>query len=82
MSRTTFSGPVRSNNGFEGDMLSGTIAANSANITNLTTTTLTIGTTKLTSGNVSGTIADQTGRIPVLIGSTTLYIPLYSSLTP
>lgn len=82
MAQTRFSGPVRSDNGFVGTFLSGTISSSSANITNLTTTTLTIGTTKLTSGNVSGTIADQTGRIPVLIGSTTLYIPLYSSLTP
>ena len=82
MARTTFSGPVRSNNGFEGNMLSGTISAASANITNLVVTSLTIGTTKLTTGSVSGTIADQAGRIPVLIGSTTRYIALYSSLTP
>lgn len=82
MARTTFSGPVRSNNGFEGNMLSGTISAASANITNLVVTSLTIGSTKLTTGSVSGTIADQAGRIPVLIGSTTRYIALYSSLTP
>lgn len=82
MSRTTFSGPVRSLNGFEGNMLSGTISAASANITNLVVTSLTIGSTKLTNGSVSGTIADQAGRIPVLIGSTTRYIALYSSLTP
>ena len=82
MSRTTFSGPVRSLNGFEGNMLSGTISAASANITNLVVTSLTIGSTKLTTGSVSGTIADQAGRIPVLIGSTTRYIALYSSLTP
>lgn len=82
MARTTFSGPVRSNNGFEGNMLSGTISAASANITNLVVTSLTIGSTKLTNGSVSGTIADQAGRIPVLIGSTTRYIALYSSLTP
>ena len=77
MARTTFSGPGKSDNGFEGP-----IAADSAVITNLTCTTLTIGTTKLTTGSVSGTVADQVGRIPVLVGSTTLYIGLYSSLTP
>lgn len=92
MSRTTFSGPVRSLNGFEGNMLSGTISAASANITvltsasatvtNLLATTLTIGSTKLTNGSVSGTVAGQLGRIPVLIGSTTRYIALYDSLTP
>ena len=82
MARTTFSGPIRSNNGFEGSMLSGTISASSANITNLTVTSLTIGTTKLTTGSVSGTVAGQLGRIPVLIGSTTRYIALYDSLTP
>lgn len=82
MSRTTFSGPVRSNNGFEGSMLSGTISASSANITNLVVTSLTIGSTKLTNGSVSGTVAGQLGRIPVLIGSTTRYIALYDSLTP
>lgn len=82
MARTTFSGPVRSNNGFEGNMLSGTISAASANITNLVVTSLTIGSTKLTNGSVSGTVAGQLGRIPVLIGSTTRYIALYDSLTP
>lgn len=82
MARTSFSGPVRSLNGFEGDMLSGTISADSANITNLVVTSLTIGSTKLTNGSVSGTVAGQLGRIPVLIGSTTRYIALYDSLTP
>jgi hypothetical protein len=82
MARTTFSGPVRSLNGFEGNMLSGTISAASANITNLVVTSLTIGSTKLTNGSVSGTVAGQLGRIPVLIGSTTRYIALYDSLTP
>lgn len=82
MAQTRFSGPVRSDNGFVGTYLSGTISSESATITNLVTTSLTIGTTKLTTGSVSGTIADQAGRIPVLIGSTTRYIALYSSLTP
>ena len=78
MANTTFTGPVNSLNGFSGTVL--TVA--SATITNLVSTSLTIGTTKLTTGSVSGTIADQAGRIPVLIGSTTRYIALYSSLTP
>lgn len=82
MARTTFSGPVRSNNGFEGDMLSGTISAASANITNLLTTTLTIGNTKLVTGNAaSGAVSAQLGFIPVMVGSTTAYIALYQSLT-
>ncbi len=77
MASTTFTGPVNSLNGF-----SGTILSNSANITNLVCSTLTIGSTQLTNGSVSGTVATQAGRIPVLVGSTTLYIALYSSLTP
>ena len=44
--------------------------------------TLAIGTTVITAGAVSGTIADQAGYIPVKIGSTVKYIALYSSLTP
>ena len=44
--------------------------------------TLVIGTTIITSGNVSGTVSTQVGRIPVSIGGTTKYIALYSSLTP
>ena len=77
MARTSFTGPVASDNGFIG-----VIDSASATITNLVCTTLTIGSTKLRTGSVSGTVADQVGRIPVLIGSTTLYIGLYSSLTP
>jgi hypothetical protein len=82
MAQTRFSGPVRSDNGFVGTFLSGTISSSSANITNLVVTSLTIGSTKLTNGSVSGTVAGQLGRIPVLIGSTTRYIALYDSLTP
>ena len=78
MANTTFTGPVNSLNGFSGTVLT----AASATVTNLVCTSLTIGSTKLTTGSVSGTIADQAGRIPVLIGSTTRYIALYSSLTP
>ena len=77
MARTTFSGPVASDNGFIG-----VVASDSAVITNLLCTTLTIGTTKITGGTATGTVANQVGRIPVLVGSTTLYIGLYSSLTP
>jgi len=78
MANTTFTGPVISLNGFSGTVL--TVA--SATIDNLVCTSLTIGSTKLTNGSVSGTVATQAGRIPVLVGSTTLYIALYSSLTP
>jgi hypothetical protein len=78
MARTTFSGPVKSDNGFEGP-----IAADSAVITNLLCTTLTIGSSVLTTGSVvSGTVGStQLGYLPVKIGSTTKYIPLYTSLT-
>lgn len=76
MARTTFSGPVASDNGFEGPVV-GNVSA-----TLVTTTTLVIGTTTVTTGSVSGTVADQVGRIPVKIGSTVRYIALYSSLTP
>jgi hypothetical protein len=72
MAKTSFTGPVASANGFEGDVVGGVVSAS----------TLVIGTTTLTTGNVSGTVADQVGRIPVKIGSTTKYIALYSSLTP
>ncbi len=82
MSRTTFSGPVRSLNGFEGNMLSGTISAVSGNITNLAVTSLTIGATKLTTGNAaSGAVSAQLGFIPVMVGATTAYIALYQSIT-
>jgi hypothetical protein len=77
MATTTFSGPVVSQNGF-----SGVVASDSAVITNLLCTTLTIGSTKLTTGSVSGTVSVQAGRIPVVVGSTTLYIALYASLVP
>ena len=76
MGTTTFSGPVVSDNGFEGD-ITGSVSA-----TLVTTTTLVIGTTTITTGAVSGTIADQAGYIPVSIGGTTKYIALYDSLTP
>ena len=77
MAKTTFSGPVQSDNGFIG-----VVDASSANIDNLVVTTLTIGSTKITSGSaVSGAVSAQLGYIPVMIGSTTAYIGLYKSLT-
>ena len=83
MSRTTFSGPVKSDNGFEGDLVSGTISSASGVITNLLCTTLTIGSSVLTTGSVaSGVVGtDQKGYLPVKIGATTKYIPLYTTLT-
>ena len=92
MARTTFSGPVRSDNGFEGNVVSGTVSASavsatvltaaSGTVTNLLTTTLTIGNTKLTAGSgLSGVVANQTGYINVMVGATTAYIALYKSLT-
>jgi hypothetical protein len=78
MANTRFSGPVNSDNGFSGTVL--TVA--SATITNLVSTSLTIGTTKLTSGSaVSGLVSAQLGYIPVMVGSTTAYIGLYRSIT-
>ena len=76
MARTTLSGPVASDNGFEGDVV-GNVSA-----TLVTATTLVVGSTTFTTGNVSGTLADQVGYIPVKVGSTTKYIALYGSLTP
>ena len=72
MARTTFSGPVKSDNGFEGDIAGNVVAAN----------TLVIGTTTVTAGVATGTVSTQLGYIPVKIGSTVAYIALYSSLTP
>ena len=69
MGTTTFSGPVVSNNGFEGNVL-------------VVTGTLVIGTTTITQGTATGSVSAQAGYIPVKIGSTTKYIALYSSLTP
>ena len=76
MARTTFSGPVASDNGFEGAVV-GNVSA-----TLVTTTTLVIGTTTVTAGVATGSVSAQAGYIPVKIGATTKYIALYSSLTP
>ena len=83
MATTTFTGPVVSLNGFAGSAASATVlTAASGTITNLLCSTLTIGSTKLTTGSaVSGAVSAQLGYIPVLIGSTTAYIGLYKSLT-
>jgi hypothetical protein len=72
MATTTFSGPVVSQNGFEGNV----------SATLVTATTLVIGTTTVTAGVATGSVSAQAGYIPVKIGSTVKYIALYSSLTP
>jgi hypothetical protein len=72
MAKTTFSGPVESDNGFIGNV----------SATLVTATTLVIGSTTISTGNVSGTVSAQVGYIPVNVGGTTKYIALYSSLTP
>ena len=77
MARTTFSGPVKSDNGFEGD-----ISATVGTVATLACTTLVIGTTVVTQGVATGTVSAQAGYIPVVVGGVTKYIALYSSLTP
>lgn len=69
MAQTRFSGPVASDNGFIGDVVTAT-------------GTLVIGTTTITAGVATGAVSAQAGYIPVKIGSTVKYIALYSSLTP
>jgi len=78
MARTTFSGPVKSDNGFEGN-----VSATIGTVATLACTTLTIGSSVLTTGSVlSGVVGStQLGYLPVKIGATTKYIPLYTSLT-
>ena len=72
MAKTSFTGPVASANGFEGDVVGGVVSA----------TTLVIGTTVVTAGVATGAVSAQAGYIPVKIGSTVKYIALYSILTP
>ena len=87
MARTTFSGPVKSDNGFEGNIVGNVSAtvltASSGTVTNLLATSLTIGNTKI--GTVinaaSGAVSNQVGYLQVLVGSTTAYIALYTSVT-
>jgi hypothetical protein len=88
MARTTFSGPVKSDNGFEGDVVGSAasftvLRAASGTVTNLLATSLTVGTTKLVVGvnAASGSVSSQVGYIQVLVGSTTAYIALYQSVT-
>jgi len=83
MAKTTFSGPVESDNGFIGDVSATVINAASGTITNLLCTSLTVGSTKI--GTVinaaSGAVSAQPGYIQVLVGATTAYIALYKSVT-
>jgi hypothetical protein len=83
MAKTTFSGPVESDNGFIGDVSATVIKAASGTITNLLCTSLTVGSTKI--GTVinaaSGAVSAQQGYIQVLVGATTAYIALYKSVT-
>ncbi len=72
MARTTFSGPVKSDNGFEGSISATTLVAVSATINNIT----------ISNANAaSGAVSAQLGYIPVLVGSTTAYVALYKSVT-
>ena len=88
MARTTFSGPVKSDNGFEGDVAGSAasftvLRASSGTVTNLLATSLTVGSTKIgvAVNAASGNVSSQVGYIQVLVGSTTAYIALYQSLT-
>jgi len=88
MARTTFSGPVKSDNGFEGDVVGSAasftvLRAASGTVTNLLATSLTVGTTKIgvAVNAASGSVSSQVGYIQVLVGSTTAYIALYQSVT-
>jgi hypothetical protein len=84
MARTTFSGPVKSDNGFEG-----AITATSTITTTLSATSAAIGTLSINGSLVigsgfkatSGIVSAQIGFIPVLINGSTKYIGLYSSVT-
>jgi hypothetical protein len=57
MGRTTFSGPVKSDNGFEGNMVSGTISSASANITNLVAGTASATVLRAASATITNLIA-------------------------
>ena len=82
MARTTFSGPVRSDNGFEGNMVSGTVSASFVSASVLVATSATINNVVVSNANAaSGLVSAQLGYIPVLVGSTTAYIALYQSVT-
>ena len=82
MSRTTFSGPVKSDNGFEGNLVSGTVSASAVSASVLVATSATINNVVVSNANAaSGAVSAQLGYIPVLVGSTTAYIALYQSVT-
>lgn len=78
MAKTTFSGPVQSDNGFIG-----TVTGDVVGVTVTATGTLVVGATSITSGSVvSGVVGTtQKGYLPITIGATTKYIPLYTTLT-
>ena len=69
MARTKFSGPVVSDNGFQGNILA---------------TSATIGVINIpgTGNAVSGTVSAAIGYLPVTVNGVTKYIQLFSSLTP
>jgi hypothetical protein len=82
MARTTFSGPVKSDNGFEGNLVSGTVSASAVSASVLVATSATINNVVVSNANAaSGAVSAQLGYIPVLVGSTTAYIALYQSVT-
>lgn len=87
MAKTTFSGPVQSDNGFigavSGNVNATVLTASSGTVTNLLCTSLTVGSTKIgvAVNAASGTVSAQTGYIQVLVGATTAYIALYKSVT-
>jgi hypothetical protein len=87
MAKTTFSGPVESDNGFIGAVVGNVSAtvltAASGTITNLLCTSLTVGSTKIgvVVNAASGAVSAQQGYIQVLVGATTAYIALYKSVT-
>jgi hypothetical protein len=82
MARTTFSGPVKSDNGFEGNLVSGTVSTSALSATVLTAVSATLGNVVFSNANAaSGAVSAQLGYIPVLVGSTTAYIALYQSVT-
>lgn len=88
MARTTFSGPVKSNNGFEGAIV-GNISATVGTIVTLSSTTATVSNLQVGGSLVvssgwkanSGVASAQIGYIPVTVGGVTKYIALYSSVT-
>ena len=83
VAKTSFSGPVQSDNGFIGDMSGTVLTASSGTVTNLLCTSLTVGSTKIgvAVNAASGAVSNQVGFIQVLVGSTTAYIALYTSVT-